>query len=55
MAQIRGIMDGDKLFGTRKGVLVMTLARLTMYAMTAMIIGVASPAAVAQSLDYDYF
>ena len=33
----------------------MTLARLTMYAMTAMIFGIASPAAVAQSLDYDYF
>jgi len=33
----------------------MTSARLTMYAMTALIFGVASPAAVAQSLDYDYF
>ena len=47
-------MDGGKLFGKERKFWVMTLARLRMYAVTAMTFG-AYGSAMAQSLDYDYF
>jgi hypothetical protein len=48
------MMDGGELLGTGREFWFMTLARLTMYTVTAMVFG-AYGSAVAQSLDYDYF